>query len=147
MKIAIDIVQFHLVPKLRKATDLDIQALDENFWENFTNSLLNFETDPKSLYQFVLNSNISSTIKERIISKIPRTFSILISELAEEYVKGNTSEAIEMLLNSKGNKFKEEVSFLSTVPKAISIVEKNSLKSELPGMFEKLQKRYLDGKI
>ncbi|MBZ4042594.1 hypothetical protein [Flavobacterium hibisci] len=147
MKIAIDIVQFHLVPKLRKATDLGIQALDEFFWENFTNSLLNFETDPKSLYQFVLMSNISSTIKERIISKTPRTYSILISELAEEYVKGNTSEAIKMLLNSKGNKFKEEISFLSTLPKAIRIVEKNSLKSELPGMFEKLQNRYLDGNI
>lgn len=147
MKIAIEIVQLYLVPKLAKASDLDIQVLDETFWKNFTNSLFYFETDPKALYQLVLSLNISSKIKNKIISKIPRTFSILISELAEEYVKGNTSEAINILLNSKGTKFKEEVSFYSTLNKAISIVEKNTLKSELPGMFEKLQKKYLDGEI
>lgn len=147
MKIAIEIVQLYLAPKLAKASDQDIQALNETFWKNFTNSLLYFETDPKALYQSVLSLNISSKIKDKIISKIPRTFSILISELAEEYVKGNTSEAIKILLNSKGTKFKEEVSFYSTLGKAISIVEKNTLKSELPGMFEKLQKKYLDGEI
>lgn len=147
MKIAIEIVQLYLVPKLAKASDLDIQALDETFWGNFTNSLLYFETDPKALYQVVLSLNINSKIKDKIISKIPGTFSILISELAEEYVKGNTSEAINILLNSKGTKFKEEVSFYSTLNKAISIVEKNTLKSELPGMFEKLQKKYIEGEI
>ncbi|MFG4004612.1 hypothetical protein [Flavobacterium aquidurense] len=147
MKIAIEIVQLYLAPKLAKASDLDIQSLDETFWGNFTNTLLYFETDPKALYQLLLNLNISSKIKDKIISKIPGTFSILISELAEEHVKGNNSEAINILLNSKGTKFKEEVSFFSTLPKAISIVERNSLKSELPGMFEKLQKKYLDGEI
>lgn len=147
MKIAIEIVQLYLAPKLSKASNLDIQALDETFWKNFTNSLLYFEIDPKELYKLILSLNISSKIKDKIISKIPETFSILISELAEEYIKGNTSEAIRILLNSKGNKFKEEVSFFSTLPKAISIVERNTFKSELPGMFEKLQKKYIDGEI
>ncbi len=147
MKKAIEIVQLYLVPKLTNATELDIKDLDQAFWENFTNSLLYFETDPKSLYHLVISLNISPKIKDKIISKIPGTFSVLIFELAEEYVKGNTSEAINLLLNSKGNKFKEKVSFYSTLPQAISMVERNLLKLELPNMFEKLQKKYLDNEI
>jgi hypothetical protein len=147
MKTAIQIVQLHLIPKLGKVTDLDINILNEIFWINFTKSLLSFETDGKSLYQLFLDLNISPEIKEKIISKIPGTFSILISELAEEYVKGNNSEAINLLLNSKGKLFKEEVDFFRTLNEAVNIIERKRRKEELPFMFEKLQKKYLDGDI
>lgn len=147
MKTATQIVQHHLMSKLEKIKNLDINIFNENFWGNFTTSLLSFEVDPKAIYKLVLSLNVDPEIIERLISEIPLAFSILISELAEGFSKGHTSEATNILLNSKEKIFKEEVEFFLTLNKAVNIIERQRMKSELPYMFEKLQKKYLDGEI
>jgi hypothetical protein len=145
MKTAIQIVQQHIISELSRTINDNI--FSETFWSDFTTSIILFETYPKQIYQLVLDSKLPSEIIEELISAIPSTFSILISELAQEYVKGHTSEATTMLLNSKETIFKEEVKFFVTLNKAVNIMERQKMKSVLPDMFEKLQKKYLDNEI
>lgn len=147
MKTAIQIVQEHLTSRLEKSIGVDFNLFDQSFWQNFTTLILSFEVNPKAIYKFILNLKVKPEIIERLISEIPLTFSILISELAEEFSKGRTSEAINILLNSKEKKFKEEVDFFQTLNKAVKIIERQKMREELPSMFEKLQKKYLEGEI
>lgn len=147
MKLAIQIVEQHLISELEKNNVIDYSQFNDNFWQNFTRSILSFELNPKETYTLVLSLNVDSGIIETLISEIPATFSILISELAQEFSKGHISEATEILLNSKEKIFKDEVDFFLTFNKAVNITERERIKSELPNMFKKLQNKYLDGEI
>jgi hypothetical protein len=147
MKIASQIVQQHLMSELEKFTNLDTTIFNEIFWKNFTILILSFEVNPRALYKLVLSLDVDTEIIEKLISEIPLIFSILLSELAEGFSKGHTSEATNILLNSKEKTFKEEVDFFLTLNKAVNIIERQRIKSELPYMFEKLQNKYLEGEI
>jgi hypothetical protein len=145
MKKAIEIVKSNLTPKLEKVNNFDSKSLDDFFWNKFTMALLTSETDSKPLYHLILNLDIDSEVKEKMISEIPQIYSLLISELAEEKVKGDTSEAIDILLNSVGKSFKEEVTFIENMNEAFEILEtKKRIIAELPFMYEKLQKDISD---
>jgi hypothetical protein len=131
MKTAIEIVKSDLMPKLEKVSNFDINELPEFFWEHFTESLLIFETNSKLIYKLIFGLKLDSKVKEKIISKIPGVFSKLVKELAEEYVHGNSSKAIEVLLSSKGESFKNEVEFFYALNKAIQIAERKRMKEEI----------------
>jgi hypothetical protein len=140
MKKAIEIVKSYLIPKLQKINNFDSKSLNDYFWNEFTMALLTSETDSKPLYQLILNLELNSEIKEKIISKIPKTYSLLIAELAEEKVKGDKSEAISILLNSNVKSFKDEVTFIENMNEAFEILEtKKRIIAELPFMYKKLQ--------
>jgi phage-related holin len=144
MKKSIDIVKIHLVPKLEKVYNFDINKLPEFFWEQFTESLLTFETNAKPIYKLIFGLELDPEITEKIISKIPDIFSKLVKELAEEYVNGSSSKAISVLLNSKGQAFKTEVEFFYVLNKAIKIAEQKRLKAEIPFFFERLKNEISD---
>jgi hypothetical protein len=148
MKKAIEIVKSNLTPKLEKVNNFDSKSLDDFFWNKFTMALLTSETDSKPLYHLILNLDIDSEVKEKMISEIPQIYSLLISELAEEKVKGDTSEAIDILLNSVGKSFKEEVTFIENMNEAFEILEtKKRIIAELPFMYKKLQNDISDEDI
>jgi phage-related holin len=144
MKKSIDIVKIHLVPKLEKVYNFDINKLPDFFWAEFTESLLTFETNAKPIYKLIFGLELDPEITEKIISKIPDVFSKLVKELAEEYVNGSSSKAISVLLNSKGQVFKTEVEFFYVLNKAIQITERKRLKAEIPFFFEMLKNKILD---
>ncbi|WP_432220937.1 hypothetical protein ACRASX_08835 [Flavobacterium sp. TMP13] len=139
MKTAIEIVKGYLIPKLEKVSNFNIETSSEDFWESFVDSLLIFETNGKPIYKLITSCNLSNEVKEKLISKTPIIYSKLIKELAEEYVKGNTSKAIGILLNSKGTSFKGEVEFFYILKKASEIAERKRIKEELPLFFERLK--------
>ena len=141
MKKAKDIIKSYLVPKLQKIKEFETESLNESFWFEFTVALLNFESDPKSLYVLLLNLHLNSDIKDKIISKIPKTYSLLISELAEEKLKGNKSEAVSILITNKSKAFEDEFAFITSVRESFELVQnKKRIIEELPLMYEKLQK-------
>nr|WP_315232349.1 hypothetical protein [uncultured Flavobacterium sp.] len=144
MKKSIDIVKIHLIPKLEKVSNFDNNTLPELFWEQFTESLLTFETNAKPVYKLIFGLEVDPEVTEKIISKIPNIFSKLVKELAEEYVNGTSSKAINVLLNSKGKAFKTEVEFFYVFNKAIQIVEHKRLKAEIPFFFERLKNEISD---
>lgn len=144
MKKSIDIVKSHLIPKLEKVSNFDISKLPEFFWEQFTEFLLTFETNAKPIYKLIFGLELDPEVTEKIISKIPNIFSKLVKELAEEYVNGTSSKAINVLLNSKGKAFKTEVEFFYVLNKAIQIVEQKRLKAEIPFFFERLKNEISD---
>lgn len=144
MKEATEITQMFILSKIKDIKDSDKTLLNNSFWIHFTKSLLLHEADSTALYKQILNSKLSSDIIEKIISIIPSTYSNLVSELAEEYVKSNNSEAISLLLSSKSKSFSKEVDFIQNLKKAIEIIEIKKTIAELPFMLDKLQEEISD---
>lgn len=136
MELAIDIVKSILLPKLEKDSNFDNNKTNATFWESFATSLLVFEKNgtlcKTAIYSLALNR------PERMIAKLPNIYNLYIKELAENYVLGNESEAIESLLNSKNQVFIEEVRFLNNLEEAITEIEHERIKAELPNAYESL---------
>ncbi len=125
MELAIDIVKSILLPKLEKDSNFDNNKADATFWESFATSLLDFEKYDTicktAIYSLELNK------PERMIAKLPNIYNFYIKELAENYVLGNESEAIESLLKSKNQVFIEEVRFLNNLEEVITEIERERI--------------------
>ena len=136
MELAIDIVKNILLPKLEKDTNFDSNKTDATFWESFATALLDFEKDDTTCKTVIYNLGLNNP--EKIISKLPNSYNSYINELAENYVLGNESEAIDLLLKSNNQVFNEEVRFLSNLEEAITDIERERIKAELPTAYESL---------
>ncbi|NRT15272.1 hypothetical protein HNP99_001619 [Flavobacterium sp. 28A] len=147
MKIEQQIVKDQILFELGEEHSLDNNLFNEKFWTDFTNAILLFESDSRKVYKMVLTLHIDARIIEKIISIIPEIFGILILELAQEYVEGHASETTIMLVNSKETLLKKEIDMFSNLNKATNMIERQRIKTELPTMFDKLQKKYLDNQI
>lgn len=136
MKLAIDIVKDLLLSALKKDSEFDAGKLNINYWETFTENLLDFEKDAKPLYAAIYSLELSDP--ENIISKLEAIYHSLITELAENHVLEFQSKAIEYLLVSKNDIFEKEVFFLTNLENAIKKVERNRIKQDLPKAFDRL---------
>lgn len=136
MKLAIDIVQSLLLPKLEKDASFDANQTNIAFWETFTTALLDFEKDAKPVYAAIYSLGLKDD--EKIISKLDTIYISLIKELAENHVLGISSEGIDYLINSKNSAFEKEVHFFTDLQNAITKVERKRIKKELPKAFDKL---------
>lgn len=145
MKLAIDIVQSLLLPKLEKDTSFDANQTNIAFWETFTNALLDFEKDSKPVYAAIYSLGLKDA--EKIISKLDTVYISLIKELAENHVLGISSEAIDYLITSKNSTFEKEVYFFTDVQNVIKKVERKRIKTELPKTFDKLSFEISDDAI
>ncbi len=145
MKLAIDIVQSLLLPKLEKDASFDINQTNIAFWETFTTALLNFEKDVKPLYAAIYSLGLKDA--EKIISKLDTLYISLIKELAENHVLGISSEAIDYLITSKISTFEKEVRFFTDLQNAITKAERKRIKTELPKAFDKLSFQLSDDAI
>ena len=145
MKLAIDIVQSLLLPKLEKDASFDINQTNIAFWETFTTALLDFEKDAKPVYAAIYSLELKDA--EKIISKLDTLYISLIKELAENHVLGISSEAIDYLITSKNSTFEKEVHFFTDLQNAITKVERKRIKTELPNAFDKLSFQLSDDAI
>ena len=145
MKLAIDIVQSLLLPKLEKDTSFDANQTNIAFWETFTNAFLDFEKDAKPVYAAIYSLGLKDA--EKIISKLDTLYISLIKELAENHVLGISSEAIDYLITSKNSTFEKEVHFFTDLKNAITKVERKRIKTELPKTFDKLSFQLSDDAI
>ncbi len=145
MKLAIDIVQSLLLPKLEKDASFDINQTNIAFWEKFTTSFLDFEKDAKPVYAAIYSLGLKDD--EKIISKLDTVYISLIKELAENHVLGISSEAIDYLITSKNSTFEKEVHFFTDLKNAITKVERKRIKTELPNTFDKLSFQLSDDAI
>jgi hypothetical protein len=145
MKLAIDIVQSLLLPKLEKDASFDINQTNIAFWETFTTAFLDFEKDAKPVYAAIYSLGMKDA--EKIISKLDTLYISLIKELAENHVLGISSEAIDYLITSKNNAFEKEVHFFTDLQNAIKKVERKRIKMELPKTFDKLSFEISDDAI
>ena len=145
MKLAIDIVQSLLLPKLEKDASFDINQTNIAFWETFTTALLDFEKDAKPVYAAIYSLELKDA--EKIISKLDTLYISLIKELAENHVLGISSEAIDYLITSKNSTFEKEVHFFTDLQNAIKKVERKRIKTELPNTFDKLSFQLSDDDI
>ena len=136
MKLAIDIVQSLLLPKLEKDSSFDINQTNIAFWETFTTAFLDFEKDAKPVYAAIYSLELKDA--EKIISKLDTVYISFIKELAENHVLGISSEAIDYLITSKNSTFEKEVNFFTDLQNAINKVERKRIKMELPKTFDKL---------
>jgi hypothetical protein len=129
MELAIDIVKSILLSKLEKDANFDNNKADATFWESFATSLLDFEENDALCKTAIYNLALSKP--ERMIAKLPNIYNLYIKELAENYVLGNESDAIESLLKSKNQVFYEEVRFLNNLEEAITDIEHERIKAIL----------------
>ncbi|WP_297516451.1 hypothetical protein [Flavobacterium sp.] len=145
MKLAIDIVQSLLLPKLEKDASFDINQTNIAFWETFTHALLDFEKDAKPVYAAIYSLGLKDA--EKIISKLDTVYISFIKELAENHVLGITSETIDYLINSKNSTFEKEVHFFTDLQNAIKKIERKRIKTDLPNAFDKLSFEISDDAI
>jgi hypothetical protein len=145
MKLAIDIVQSLLLPKLEKDTSFDANQTNIAFWETFTTAFLDFEKDAKPVYAAIYILGLKDA--EKIISKLDTLYISFIKELAEKHVLGISSEAIDYLITSKNSAFEKEVHFFTDLQNAITKVERKRIKTELPITFDKLNFEISDDAI
>ncbi|TAE72607.1 MAG: hypothetical protein EAZ85_09320 [Bacteroidetes bacterium] len=145
MKLAIDIVQSLLLPKLEKDASFDANQTNIAFWEIFTTAFLDFEKDAKPVYAAVYSLGLKDA--EKIISKLDTVYISFIKELAENHVLGISSEAIDYLITSKNSTFEKEVHFFTDLKNAITKVERKRIKMELPKTFDKLSFEISDDDI
>ncbi len=145
MKLAIDIVQSLLLPKLEKDASFDINQMNIAFWETFTTALLDFEKDTKPVYAAIYSLGLKDA--EKIISKLDTVYISFIKELAENHVLGISSKAIDYLITSKNSTFEKEVHFFTDLQNAIKKVERKRIKMELPKTFDKLSFEISDDAI
>jgi hypothetical protein len=145
MKLAIDIVQSLLLPKLEKDASFEINQTNIAFWETFTTTFLDFERDAKPVYAAIYSLGMKDA--EKIISKLDTIYISFIKELAENHVLGISSEAIDYLITSKNSTFEKEVNFFTDVQNAIKKVERKRIKTELPKTFDKLSFQISDDAI
>jgi hypothetical protein len=145
MKLAIDIVQSLLLPKLEKDTSFDANQTNIAFWETFTTAFLDFEKDAKPVYAAIYSLELKDA--EKIISKLDTVYISFIKELAENHVLGISSEAIDYLITSKNSTFEKEVNFFTDLKNAITKVERKRIKTELPKTFDKLSFQLSDDAI
>lgn len=145
MKLAIDIVQSLLLPKLEKDASFDANQTNIAFWETFTTAFLDFEKDAKPVYAAIYSLGLKDA--EKIISKLDTIYISFIKELAENHVLGITSEAIDYLITSKNYTFEKEVHFFTDLQNAIKKIERKRIKTELPNAFDKLSFEISDDAI
>jgi hypothetical protein len=145
MKLAIDIVQSLLLPKLEKDVSFDSNQTNLTFWKTFTNAFLDFEKDAKPIYAAIYSLGLKDA--EKIISKLDTVYISFIKELAENHVLGISSEAIDYLISSKNSTFEKEVHFFTDLQNAITKVERKRIKRELPKTFDKLSFEISDDAI
>lgn len=145
MKLAIDIVQSLLLPKLEKDASFDANQTNIAFWETFTTALLDFEKDAIPVYAAIYSLGLKDA--EKIISKLDTIYISFIKELAENHVLGISSEAIDYLITSKNSTFEKEVNFFTDLQNAITKVERKRIKTELPKAFDKLSFQLSDDAI
>jgi hypothetical protein len=145
MKLAIDIVQSLLLPKLEKDIRFDANQTNIAFWETFTTTFLDFEKDAKPVYAAIYSLGLKDD--EKIISKLDTVYISFIKELAENHVLGISSEAIDYLISSKNSTFEKEVHFFTDLQNAITKVERKRIKRELPKTFDKLSFEISDDAI
>ncbi|RTZ05704.1 hypothetical protein [Flavobacterium sp. GSP6] len=136
MKIAIDIVQNIVLPKLEKDPNFSEEKVDAAFWEKFATDLLHFEEDAKPLYAIIYSLELGNP--EKIIDKLPNIYSQFLKELAESYVLNQTSDAIDYLLKTNNKAFFKDVRFLQTMQQAIKSVERKRIKADLSKSYERL---------
>jgi hypothetical protein len=136
MELAIDIVKSLLLSKLKKDTNFDNNNADATFWKSFATSLLDFETNDTLCKNAIYSLKLDKP--ESMIAKLPNIYNLYIRELAENYVLGNKSEAIESLLKSKNKVFVEEVRFLNNLEEAITEIEHERIKAILSAANETL---------
>jgi hypothetical protein len=145
MKLAIDIVQSLLLPKLEKDTSFDTNQTNIAFWETFTSAFLDFEKDAKPVYAAIYSLGLKDA--EKIISKLDTVYISFIKELAENHVLGISSEAIDYFITSKNSAFEKEVHFFTDLQNAIKKIERKRIKTELPNAFDKLSFEISDDAI
>ena len=136
MELATDIIKNILLEKLEKDTNFDSNKTDATFWESFATALLDFEKDETKCKTVINNLGLNNPNK--IISKLANIYNLYINELAENYVLGNESEAIDLLLKSNNQVFNEEVRFLSNLDEAITDIEHERIKAILSAANETL---------
>jgi hypothetical protein len=136
MKLAIDIVKSILLPKLEKDANFDNIKTDATFWESFVTTLLDFEKDETKCKTVINNLGLNNS--DKIISKLANIYNLYINELAENYVLGNESEAIDLLIKSNNKLFQEEVRFLNNLEEAITEIEHEKIKAILSAANETL---------
>lgn len=125
-----------LLPKLEKDPKFSEKKVDSAFWEKLTTDLVHFEEDAKPLYASIYSLELDNP--EKIIDKLPNIYAQFLKELAENYVLGQTSDAINYLLETNNAVFLKEVQFLKSMQLAIKSVERKDIKAHLPKSYERL---------
>ena len=125
-----------ILPMIIKLSKGNLNDLPDDFWNQFANDFIHYEIDAQPVYSTLYKLELQNP--EEVFEKLPQAYSSFISELAEEYVLGNTSTIINKLLESKNDLFLKEVTFLKTMKSVITKLERQKLKESLPHLHDRL---------
>lgn len=125
-----------ILPLIIKMSKENLNNLSDDFWNQFANDFIHYEIDAQPIYSALYKLELQNP--EEVFEKLPQAYSSFISEIAEEYVLGNTSSLINKLLESKNDLFLKELTFLKTMKSVITKLERQKLKESLPHLHDRL---------
>ena len=136
MQSIIETIQTALLKELNKDKKFSEKAISDSFWDEFTNDLIGFQEDAKPVYAKIYSLDLENS--EKIIAKIPQFYSLLIKEIAEQYVIDENFQAATYFLETKNSEFLKQVDFLKTLRNVITKVERENVKSYLENGLDRL---------
>lgn len=145
METATAILKDLLLPQLEKDAKYRSQENPEIFWAKFTVDFLDYESDPKPVFAAVYRFELEDP--ERIIKKLPSIHNTFIEQLAEQYVLGKESEAINTLKQNDNGLFQEHVVFFRELKNAITLLERRRMIDEMPAAYAALSEEISDESI
>lgn len=132
-----------IIPIVVKHSSVDVFSISDSKWEQFGSNFINFETDASTTYSFLYQLELDNP--ENIFKQLPEAYNTFISQLtkeysqlAEEYVLGNSTEITDALIATKNEVFLQNISFFKTMKAVITKNERQRLKNDLPIMHDRL---------
>lgn len=136
MKKSEQIIKSLVLPVLEKDNNFNQSNLNDDFWKAFTSAILLYENDAKPVFKAIYELQLNDP--EKVIAKLTLIHTNFIKELAEFYVLGGSDEAIDILIANNDKQFLEQVNFLKTVRGAITKLERQRIKEDLPKVHEEV---------
>lgn len=141
MKTATVIIQDLFLPFLEKDPGFKAANSKAILWEKIAEDFLDYEIDPKPVYAAIYSLDLDEP--EKVIRELPSFYSAFIEELAEHAVLNNLSFASKQHL--KGNTlFQERVKFFKKMKYAITSLERERMKKEIPSIFHSISDEFSD---
>lgn len=145
METATAILKNLIIPRLEKDSNFRQQQNGNIFWTEFTANFLNYEKDPKPVFVTIYSLELEDP--ERILKKLPAVYNSFTEELAEQYVLGNKSEAMDRLHQNGDVLFREHVTFFRELKNAATYLERKRMIEEMPATYAALSNEISDDAI
>ncbi|MFO7719915.1 MAG: hypothetical protein R6W85_05670 [Gillisia sp.] len=125
--------------------DRAFQKVPGEFWQTFLNGLLDYEHDPKPIFEALYRLELKDP--EKIIQRLPHIYNNFLEDLAEQYVMGKAYGIVQKSGLLKNTRFREHILFFKDLQNVMAIFEREKMIEELPAAYSAISEEISDEEI